>query len=758
MTLNSNSPETSEPSFDLTISRRRITGLLGGSGILLLAGCGGGGGDTAVPATPDIAPVITVQPQSQAVSPGTAITLQVGATGTNLAFQWRRNGLALAGANGNSLLVTVAAADQGARYTAVVSNATGQVESQAAVITLLPTVVTGISLLAGGLGGISLLEGRGSEARLQQPDNVAVSKDGVVYFTCGPLCGKVSAQGDVSFIGGFPYISISGLACDSHGDLYACAAGMNAIYKLVDGVAVTVAGFPEPYPGGGFQDGVGQAARLHLPASPAFDSQDNLYFVDRDNCAIRKVAPNGAVTTVAGSPRKRTMVDGQGAAAGFAAPSRLVVLKDGSLVVMDDERWRTVTPDGWVTTMLGSAPALTALAGNDPASLYGVLGHSVVRLSLDRSMVTVAGSPDVSGYVDGDKDTARFNRPVGLALSGDGQLFVADYDNAMLRRVDPGSGRVSGWGGAAPQPGRIDGEGAQARFANMGASCIDRDGNVYVVDTSGKSLRKVTSTGVTSTLFADFPSDGGLAVDASGNFYGVRNRAIVKVSPSGAQQLFAGQPGVLGYADGLGSAASFAKPMGLVVDAEGNLLVGDSPDMVSAGMFTNAFNYTFGTTIRKITPSGLVSTIAGVPGRIFTAGYPSSSMPLLDVTFVNPTGLVCDAAGTVWILDASGVRRTDQKGGAPVWVARNVAGHPLAAIALAADPQGDILVADTSVIRKVRADGSQTVVAGIESADRSGVRLGALPGSLGQITGLVAGAANVLYCCSENSVLRIQLP
>jgi len=133
-------------------------------------------------------------------------------------------------------------------------------------------------------------------------------------------------------------------------------------------------------------------------------------------------------------------------------------------------------------------------------------------------------------------------------------------------------------------------------------------------------------------------------------------------------------------------------------------------------------------------------------------------MPLLDVTFVNPTGLVCDAAGTVWILDASGVRRTDQKGGAPVWVARNVAGHPLAAIALAADPQGDILVADTSVIRKVRADGSQTVVAGIESADRSGVRLGALPGSLGQITGLVAGAANVLYCCSENSVLRIQLP
>jgi len=62
------------------------------------------------------------------------------------------------------------------------------------------------------------------------------------------------------------------------------------------------------------------------------------------------------------------------------------------------------------------------------------------------------------------------------------------------------------------------------------------------------------------------------------------------------------------------------------------------------------------------------------------------------------------------------------------------------------------------VIRKMRADGSQTVVAGIESAGRSGVRLGALPGSLGQITGLVAGAANVLYCCSENSVLRIQLP
>lgn len=716
---------------------------------------------------PLVAPQITLQPQSVNVGLGQALTLLVEVSGLNLVYQWRRNGVAVAGATASSLVISVASTDSGAQYTVVVSNAAGQVESQAAVLTLIPVIVPGISLLAGGLGGSSLLEGRGTQARIMQPDHVAVSKDGTVYFSCGILYGKVSAQGDVSFIGNFPsYMTIGGMACDSHGDLYVCHAGLSVIYKLVNGTFLVFADALDPYPSAEFQDLMGHEALLKLPSSPAFDAQDNLYFIIRRNHAIRKVTPNGVVSTVAGASANLTMLDGKGSAAGFEAPSSLLAFQDGSLLVLDGTRWRKVMPDGTVSTLPGTLPpAVGAVVGVNASLLYALLGNSVVKLALDGSSVNVAGSQVESGYVDGLNDAARFNAPTRLALSVDGQLFVADQLNSMLRRVDPASGQVTSWVGAAPKPGHVDGTGAQARFADMGASCLDRDGNVYVIDTRAKTLRKVTPAGVTSTLFPDFPSEGGVAVDAGGNFYGVRKRAIIKVSPTGAQQVWAGQTGVLGYADGAGTAASFAWPKGLVVDAQGNLLVGDSPEITPTELLSFDYLYTYGGTIRKITPEAVVSTVAGVPGRVFRYGFLTTTFPTPDSTFVWPTALACDAKGTLWVLDAWGIRRIDSQGAAPVWVLRDnsyrsVPRDPFGAqpstIAYAVGSQGDVYLSQGNVIRKVSADGTQSVVAGVDNPDRNGVRLGALPGRLGQVGSIMAGAGNMLYCCCENSVLRIQ--
>jgi hypothetical protein len=311
--------------------------------------------------------------------------------------------------------------------------------------------------------------------------------------------------------------------------------------------------------------------------------------------------------------------------------------------------------------------------------------------------------------------------------------------------------------GASSQAGQVDGEGAQARFANMGASCVDQSGNVYVIDTLAMTLRKVTPTGSASTLFTGFPSDGGVAVDAQGYFYGVRNRTIVKVAPSGAQQVWAGQTGVLGFADGAGAMASFASPMGLVFDAQGNLLVGDSPNSTAPASLSVYLNYTYGATIRKITPAGVVSTIAGIAGRVFSEYdiYVSPTpFPGKDVTFIWPNALATDATGRIWVLDRSGVRRIDAQGSAPVWLSRDA--NPTS-MSYAAGSAGDVYVARGHVIRKLSADGTQTVVAGVDTPDHEGVQLGALPGSLGQVTSIVNGAANVLYACSENSVLRIQM-
>ena len=627
--------------------------------------------------------------------------------------------------------------------------------------TATPVVAAQISLLAGGLGGSGMLEGRGTQARLPSLSQVVASKDGSVYFG-GSRTGKVSAQGDVTFLPDFPLGSPAfflGMACDSKGDLYAIGRGTPVIYKLVNGAYVPYAGASNPFVGG-FLDGVATAARLRLPQSPAFDSQDNLYFIDSENHAVRKVALDGTVSTVAGTPSNVTLVDGIGSAAGFAAPRLLLVLADNSLLVIDGNSWRKVLPDGTVSTLPGAVPSdVWTVQGTAIDSLYTLRGHSVVKLALDGSTRLVAGNFTDAGYVDGVGATARFNLPLSLSLSATGQLFVADNQNAMIRRVNLATGEVSAWAGMAPQPGRVDGEGTQARFADMGPSCLDTNGNVYVVDTKAKTLRKIavagatSVTGVVSTLFTNFPSEGDVAVDASGNFYGVRDRAIVKVLPSGAQQVFAGQPGVLGFADGLGIAASFARPRGLTLDSAGNLYVGDEPDVVPVSLST--YSSTFGGTLRRITPGGLVSTLAGTPGRVTSGSYYGPNLSFRDDAsyFVGRVHLASDADGTIWVSSNYGIRRVGGAVGAPVWILK----RDIVDGACASDGSGGLWVADGTVIRKVLPNGTSTVVAGVDDSRIVGVKLGALPGSLGPITSVVAASSSLLYCGSENAVVRIQL-
>jgi sugar lactone lactonase YvrE len=734
-------------------TRRQFTGLLCGGGLLTLGGCGGGSGGNAPPV---VAAKITLAPQSASGTLEQSITLRVEASGSDLTYQWRRNGVTLTGATGSSLQVVVTPADDGAQYTVVVSNSAGQVESTAAILTVKSSGV--ISFLAGGLGGSGMLEGRGTQARLPSLNQVVASKDGSVYFG-GNRTGKVTVQGDVTFLQDFSSNAFFlGMATDSKGDLYTIERGTNVINKLMNGAYVPYAGASV----GGFLDGVGTAARLRLPQSPAFDSQDNLYFIDSDNHAVRKVAPGGVVTTVAGMPSNVTLVDGKGSAVGLASPRVLLVLADDTLLVIDGNSWRKVLPDGTVSTLAGAVPSDVSpwtMQGLATDALYAVRGQSVVKLALDGSTTLVAGNNTDAGYVDGVGSTARFHGLLSLSLSATGQLFVADQ-NAMIRRINLATGEVSAWAGLAPQPGRVDGEGAQARFADMGPSCVDTNGNVYVVDTQAKTLRKIavagasSVTGVVSTLFSNFPSDGDVAVDASGNFYGVRDRVIIKVLPSGAQQVFAGQPGVLGFADGLGNAASFARPRGLTLDSAGNLYVGDEPDRVS-GSFSG-YSDTYGGTLRRITPGGLVSTLAGTPGRVTSGSFYAPNLSITDDAnyFVGQAHLANDADGTIWVSSAYGIRRVGGAVGAPAWILRSDPGTDRPC---ASDGAGGLWVADGKVIRKVLPNGTSTVAAGVEDARIVGVKLDALPGSLGTITSLVAASPNVLYCGSENAVVRIQL-
>src|SRR5450830_317359 len=138
------SKDKQEPVTATATTRRQFTGLICGTGLLALPGCGGGGsGSTEVPPVPPVTPVapqITLQPQSVSVTVGQSVTLQVQASGSNLVYQWLRNGADIAGANASTLVFTAQATDEKARFSVRVSNEVGTVTSAEAALTLSPQI------------------------------------------------------------------------------------------------------------------------------------------------------------------------------------------------------------------------------------------------------------------------------------------------------------------------------------------------------------------------------------------------------------------------------------------------------------------------------------------------------------------------------------------------------------------------------------------------------------------------------------------
>ena len=189
----------------------------------------------------------------------------------------------------------------------------------------------------------------------------------------------------------------------------------------------------------------------------AVDGDGNLYVADTNNSTIRKVTPAGVVTTLAGlNEEEPGSVDGTGTAARFREPSGVAVDGDGNLYVSDtyNHTIRKVTPAGVVTTLAGSA-----------------------------------GS---SGSDDGTGTAAGFNYLRGLAFDGDGNLYVADAGNNPIRKVTP-AGEVTTLAGTAGSSGSINGIGPAARFKYPTGVAVDGDGNLYVIDES--KIRKVTPAG-----------------------------------------------------------------------------------------------------------------------------------------------------------------------------------------------------------------------------------------------------------------------
>ena len=247
---------------------------------------------------------------------------------------------------------------------------------------------------------------------------------------------------------------------------------------------------------------------------------------------------------------------------------------------------------------------------------------------------TLAGS--TQGYANDIGTSAMFNNPYDVVVDAAGNIFVVDYGNFRIRKINP-SGSVTTFAGSTQ--GYADGVGTAAKFNYIYGIAIDISGNLYVTD-AGK-IRKITSSGVVTTMTLTLPTGFSsgfftkIALDASNNIFTTMplNNMIVKITPSGVLTVYAGT--TQGFVNGDISVAKFDLPSGLAIDASGNVYVADKNN----------------TSIRKITPSGLVSTVAGSTTAGSADGIGTAAQ------FLSPLDVEVDAAGNLYVADAFKIRK-----------------------------------------------------------------------------------------------------
>lgn len=249
------------------------------------------------------------------------------------------------------------------------------------------------------------------------------------------------------------------VALDGSGDVYVADTANNVIRKITAGVVSTFAGSGAA----GSTDATGMAASFNGPTGITVDGNGNVYVTDSNNGTIRKITPAGVVSTLAGQAGVLGASNGTGTAASFTYPFDIAADSHGNLCVADigNNTIRFITPAGVVSTLAGTA--------------------------------------FVTGSSNGTGPAASFNEPAGVAVDTAGNCYVADFGNDTIRKVTP-VGVVTTLAGQVGVTGSADGTGAAATFNGPGGLKVDSSGNIYLGDTGNRSIRKITSAGVTTTV------------------------------------------------------------------------------------------------------------------------------------------------------------------------------------------------------------------------------------------------------------------
>ena len=517
-----------------------------------------------------------------------------------------------------------------------------------------------------------------------------------VTYTITTIAGSGAEDDDGKLATEAHLTSPRGLAFDNHGNLYIADTENHRIRKVEaeTGIIITFAGTGAEGYGG--DNGPATEAKLNWPTGVAVDDDGNVYIADRNNERVRRVDPEGIITTFAGTGEWGYDSDEDGGPATGALlnwPADVALDGDGSLYIADEynNRIRKVDAEGIITTVAGMRrPSLEVGEEEEDDQEVGDHGlatdallnrptgveldaegnlyiadrnnNRIRKVDAEGIITTIAGMTEEGFSGDhGPATSAQLDGPSGVTVDEGGYIFIADTGNNRIRQIDP-DGVITTLAG-----GKDSGDVANAdgRLATPRDVAVHSNGIVYVADTGNHQIRGIDDTGmVTRVAGTEGLGDGGPATEArlleptglaivNDTIYitDTGNNRIRKVSADGVITTFAGS-GERGDGgdDGPALEAQLNGPSGIAVDAVGNVFISDR----------------LNNRVRRVDTNGIITNFAGSGerGPFHDRNAIGDGGPATEARLILPTGLAFDEAGNLYITDPGNhrIRRVDTQG------------------------------------------------------------------------------------------------